>query len=662
MANAKYRHAPLMGARVIRLVTIQPGSFLDPLRVQIHHESLSEESAPPFTALSYVWGSTDNPAPLIVQGNSTVDGVVEEDELFITQNLSTALKHLRDDCRPTVVWADGVSINQKDTSELSQQVLMMGDLYRLSRRVVAFLGLERDDSTFALELVEHLSDMIEVDYSTGTVTPSPRGSSKPELADLRKPLPFSNRELHAVYRLLHRPWFERLWIRQEIGLAGPNGFLRCGTKDIPWLSFCKAVFVISRKPMADALGELQSRAFRDRLVLADTVALYSRRGFSFNNLRRQIGSSLCLDQRDRIYGVLSQLREQDKVRVIPDYTKTVAEVYADAVQRYIRHANSLLILGQCELRESELSLPSWVPDWSTPIHTSIIHAATPSLLDLLPPFVSIGDGVLQAHGVLCGTVVGAWKFDDELLRLGSDIDIARDIKRIMSLPDLGENPYGSRGSFLEAFCRTLCVDNFPERWYPPAIHEPAYQDCVDLIEDLIDGDTDVTNILARPMASRYLSRVRGVCRSRALFISRDGHLGLAPSSVAVDDEVCLLFGSAKLMTLRPMREHCPARHRVVGESYLHGMMRGEAILGALPEFTHEILDANSQMGLRVKGYVDIRTGDMQEEDPRLEPFLAGLVDKGLLPNGKPTLDELERVGALDVLTKSSVPVQLFNLV
>jgi Heterokaryon incompatibility protein (HET) len=668
------KYLPLVRAREIRLIDILPGAFTETLRIHIYHSTLSETNSSPFDALSYVWGSPNDLVMVSTHVTST-EGVVGSHELFINQNLATALKHLRYSDASRTVWADAICINQSDYAERAQQVLMMGDIYRCARKVVAFLGPEKDDSSYALELIEQLSDMIEVDFASGHVEPSPGSPSEPGWADMQQDLPFRHRELLAVYHLIHREWFERLWIRQEIGLGGRHGVLLCGNKELLWPSFCRAIFAIMRKPIisnviADVFDAVQYRAFRDRLGKADTVALYSVRAFRFINLRRQIGRSICSDQRDCIYAVLGQLRETDQIGIIPDYTKTVTEVYVDATQKHIRHFGNLLVLGQCELSESEsksaLQLPSWVPDWSSPMLSSPVHEVLPPLFQLLPALASMDDQLLRAYGVRCDTVRRVVKVYDELLHNESDAEIALRLQKVLSEvddDDVVRDAYGNRDCVLEAYCRTLWLDNFVDRWHPPVPHEAPYQDCLVLIRALVDSDIAAAEPSTLPNAARCLDRVREACWGRALVVSEDGRLGLAPGSVAVGDEVCLFFGFQKPIVLHPVANSSSAlalQHRVVGECYLHGMMQGEPILGELPKHVRGLLNANGLVSLRSAGFINDLTKVMRKEDPRMEPFLAGLVEKGLLL--KPTLEELKQREALDVLVKAGFPVQIFNLV
>lgn len=652
------QYLPLVQQRDIRLIDILPGAPTDALRIKIYHCTLSETSPPAFEALSYVWGLTDNLVLIYVQVGLDSDAL----EFPVGQNLDAALRHVRHADTTRTVWADAICINQKDYAERSQQVLIMGDIYRLARKVVAFLGPDGDDSSYALELLEKLANMVDVDFGSGLISPSAAGSSEPSWADIKLALPYDRRELLAIHHLIRRDWFERLWIRQEIGLSGREGVLLCGTRELSWPLFCKAIFVLQRKPaVVGILDAAQTRTYRDRVHKVDTVALYSMRAFSFLNLRRQIGLSKCSDQRDRIYAVLSHLRKSDHLGIVPDYNKTASEVYVDAAQRHIRQSGRLAILCQCELDESTSAtpLPSWVPDWANPMPSAGVHEFGTELFELLPTFEDMNNERLQAYGVSISRVTQVMPINDKALHGESDAEMAQELRKLLFEADRhgAGHAYTSRERVLEAYCRSLWLNNFADRWQPAVPHEPPYKDCLRLVKALVDPENATAELPSLPNISYYLSRARDACTARTLYTTEEGHVGMGPASVAVGDEVCHLFGSWKPIILRPVASK---EHRVVGECYIHGRMHGEAVLGELPENLRNLLNSHSLGGLQSAGFIDMETKVVYKDDPRMLPFLTRLVANGLVGNA--TLDELKQVGAIDALTKAGVPINLFSLV
>lgn len=97
----KFVYSPLIEKRDFRLVTLHHGTDQDPISLAICHASLDQ--APPYEALSYVWGP-QNPSETI----KCNDGALE-----IGKNLSGALRCLRKPTMSRVLWIDRVAINQE---------------------------------------------------------------------------------------------------------------------------------------------------------------------------------------------------------------------------------------------------------------------------------------------------------------------------------------------------------------------------------------------------------------------------------------------------------------------------------------------------------------------------------------------------------------------
>lgn len=71
------------------------------------------------------------------------------------------------------------------------------------------------------------------------------------------------------------------------------------------------------------------------------------------------------DPRDKIYGLLGMSSDYSSEELIPNYHRTVNEVYVDLVEAHLTRYSSLHILNICEpQRAREAGLPSWAPDWA----------------------------------------------------------------------------------------------------------------------------------------------------------------------------------------------------------------------------------------------------------------------------------------------------------
>jgi hypothetical protein len=112
------------------------------------------------------------------------------------------------------LWIDAICINQKDTAERNEQVKQMGKIYKFAERVIVWLGPEFPSSKLTMSTLEFLGRQVELtkDYNRFR-SPS---SDEPDWNNSMHPLPYSVETLEAIFDLLGRSWFSRLWILQEI--------------------------------------------------------------------------------------------------------------------------------------------------------------------------------------------------------------------------------------------------------------------------------------------------------------------------------------------------------------------------------------------------------------------------------------------------------------
>ncbi len=75
---------------------------------------------------------------------------------------------------------------------------------------------------------------------------------------------------------------------------------------------------------------------------------------------------------------------------------------------------------------------------------------------------------------------------------------------------------------------------------------------------------------------RYLERINNACGHRVLFVTGKGYMGLGSWNAKVHDRVCVLKGADTPFLLRAHPTE-GSRHTLVGESYVVGIMEGEAM-------------------------------------------------------------------------------------
>ncbi|PVH74769.1 HET-domain-containing protein, partial [Cadophora sp. DSE1049] len=162
-----------------RLVLLQPGKTREIVRCELSVAALEEK--PKYEALSYEWGDAKTTWAIVLNGKRKL----------IRENLYQALLHLRNQDTIRTLWIDALSINQCDIQERNQQVQEMHRIYSRASIVLIWLGLENDTTGPAFDLLKR-----------GGVRNFRGSVLKMALADL-----------------CDRPYWNRVWIVQEVGLA-----------------------------------------------------------------------------------------------------------------------------------------------------------------------------------------------------------------------------------------------------------------------------------------------------------------------------------------------------------------------------------------------------------------------------------------------------------
>ncbi len=335
----------------IRLVTLLPGTFSTDIRLCLDITPLTAEHVPEFEAVSYTWGSTCDPVNIFV-------GNIGRKTLPVTQNLAEALQYFRYQDKPRTLWIDAICVNQQNLKERSQQVKRMADIYPKAARVVVWLGPESDDSSLAMDCFDKIASKVKVDWPTQTMSAI---THDVHWVDRDTQLPLETHEMLAINHLIHRSWFERLWIWQEVILASEHTRVMCGTRTTLWNSLRATVFWLYVK-RAPWFSEVQQ--FRRRVKeLVNLCA--AKKGLCSEGLIHQSRNCVCTDPRDKIYALVSLLHKSESRRIEPDYNKNVYEVYQDAVSSIIGSSRQLRVLTTVKLHEDLKHVPSWVPNVST---------------------------------------------------------------------------------------------------------------------------------------------------------------------------------------------------------------------------------------------------------------------------------------------------------
>lgn len=352
-----YQYTPIIFNQ-IRLLTLLPAKDLtEPLRCGLKaSELLASEGAVEYEALSYTWGTEAATEMLIVH---------EDAYLKITPNLASFLRRRREKSQEVVLWVDAVCINQQDIGERNSQVMIMGVIYLRCAAITVWLGSESKNSELAIDELINLA--ANAPYA-----------AMPELAP---------QAIAAIEDLLSRPWWERVWIVQEICWGGgaskmwkvDSVTLRWGQSSIQWSLLVMACARIK----VDESEHRQTIAGVDKVLRLDYVR-WSAARFVAKMREGKVDATETLqlvgeyrhfnatDPRDKIFGILG-LAFSHFTGVLPgfkiDYKAPVENIYLAFATVLMGSSAGLEVLRYCTGAPNRQSfggqiLPSWVPDWS----------------------------------------------------------------------------------------------------------------------------------------------------------------------------------------------------------------------------------------------------------------------------------------------------------
>lgn len=387
----------------IRILALSPGSFGDPLIAKLHLAAIAhdgnvilhqERLKTSYEALSYCWGQpvfdhsisctvvqsrTTDDAQEVVQRLSWKDGV----DYSITASLHSALQHIRLQDRTRYLWVDQLCINQHDIAERSSQVQKMLLIYRSAAKVLVWLGQEGQHTGLAMHVArnEHLLDLTKFDTNAKSTIPISTITAVKKHCCCGHYSAF----IHGVQDLLMRPWYRRLWIKQEVWAARGIDMI-CGDSYVRMNELEKL-----SKELSDVVANhLNPFLGLQRSNQANSEAALNTKGFygdDLLNTLQRTSSSECGDLRDRVYAVVGMVRatpsllgryERSKVANLPiDYSRTVSQVYQDAVKFHVERAGGFNIfiqlwgasraLDQTSIFGGEVDgtpIPSWCPNWN----------------------------------------------------------------------------------------------------------------------------------------------------------------------------------------------------------------------------------------------------------------------------------------------------------
>ena len=201
MSNSLYQ--PLdQNRKEIRLLRVKAGSGTQRLQCELRQRFLDLKRKPRYETISYCWGDPRPSAQIWLSGTRK----------SIPACAEIVLRRMRLPDADRVLWIDAVCINQDDPEERGHQVGIMYEIYSNTQKNLVWLG--EDDGTTA----EALNQMKEILCNARMETDNFKNFDLRIIGgngfrqDSIRDTPPVRSDPAALFTLLSRPWFQRLWV------------------------------------------------------------------------------------------------------------------------------------------------------------------------------------------------------------------------------------------------------------------------------------------------------------------------------------------------------------------------------------------------------------------------------------------------------------------
>ncbi|KAL2065433.1 hypothetical protein VTL71DRAFT_3103 [Oculimacula yallundae] len=573
-----------------RLQSGKPGKSADPLRCTLKHLSSFHEVE--YEAVSYAWGEADSAGPELILCNGR--------PLFIQPNLASALRTLRHPNKVRILWADAICINQQDILERAGQVSQMREIYANARKVIIWLGSERQADKQAFDFLKWLAVYFD---QQGNVWKTDLTESGPEGEWAQIKVDHASK-FEALRSLLHRDWFIRTWVVQELASAQSASLMK-GHDTITW-DVVSDVLTKLQHPsfLVDYLEDEKTLTALNSVVAMETVRRSVNGTFDLSLFQILLATcfNTCSDKRDKVYAVLGLAKDWlEKGGLDPDYDRktTPEEVFKRFAMWDVQRNGQIRVLSCTTASEESTALPSWVPDWtkiengqpfvlysgrtrfsaSGGLSTQAWYSDHGRMLHTIGEVVD-SIRVVRPASQFCKTLPSDSSFEthaqvSELItwlaechRLAADAqgllseDRYEQFWRTMTCELTGDahpvpseygNYFRKYWGFLEAMGKSL----------------PTLPPCRGQEADELDSTSfdSIAHDLVESSLITWASR-------RRFCTTTSGRLAFMPPIAREGDLICILYGGEVPYLLR---RRADGTYMVVGECYVNGIMHGEAL-------------------------------------------------------------------------------------
>ncbi|KAF1960885.1 HET-domain-containing protein [Byssothecium circinans] len=558
----------------------------DYIQCQLHITTLDE--APQYEAMSYAWGSPSDKKAIICDGRKAK----------IPTNLRDALQRVRDPLKVKRFWADAICINQSDSKEVGHQVRQMASIYSAAERVIVWLGLGNPFKFFDQD--EDLSTLIQ------RFCEHPKSSTDSEESRPSTAMTDASVETYSFFsalgELFQQPWFDRLWVVQEAGLA-KSVLALFGDQDQE-IDFDDLIRLslkirVEQPDVANYYGIVPSDLFhafpeKEHYSTSHPSSIDKP---DFLDMLEKTRVQLASDRRDFVFALLGHPSAQISGGLIiePDYQKSHWEIYHELAITLLQQSQNLRVLSAVRhLDEDNLTreYPSWIPTWERTNTISSVgvfqydcdnpeaHAGFPRSLQF-----TRASTMLQVQGFAFDTIdeyTNEFRFETRRRPVGKpSIDewpiAAAMALRAFSMMSTQEKLYELVMALACLFPSTFRVEQDLKDFAAFRLQlltrtsDPKHAGPCEILPE---GLAAAEEAAEEGSAQAFLADCEDIVSGKRLFTTRSGLIGTGPTLLRSGDICCILFGGHVPFLLRRVG----SAYRLVGEIYIRKVMQGEAVV------------------------------------------------------------------------------------
>jgi hypothetical protein len=627
--RSDYVYPPLKDNE-IRLLVVHPGVPGQDLTCSLVAEPLQDSR--PYQALSYLWGSDVPNKPIMILSYKSASKSKSFRNLMLPKiytrsNLFEALQQIRHPENDITLYVNALCINHDNQNEKFAQSSKTQEIFNRASNVIVWLGNENATSRAAFEFIPKVLDINGFDKLVKEES--------------------NNQCWDALAELMRNRLFSRRWLIQELAMAksaalhcGPcriqwtdfSDAVALFEANLPEIQRFFKFSLASGGPINDirALGASTLVNVVSNIIRKMPDGKVLNRLESVETLVSILAVFEATDPLDTIVAVMGLAKDRAQVQSIIAVDRPVRDNYIDFVSYCAHSFGSINIICRHwapTMKEkvpnyfersrgaqpTNFQLPSWIPNVSGSafgapedkdkdkqsgrVHGDSFvglpdHRIYNAAFGFPPPDFTFG---LNPHpdptiSAACtqydGTMTVRGYFLGEIAERSPRA--AKGILFQESLEMGGWTPHSP--NVPERLWRTLVADRGPNNTKPPSWYHRACLHCLE--QSGTDGDIDTIAILNAPKCSHivadFLRRVQSVIWNRRFLLSKaevngDRLFGLAPGGTRRGDIICILYGCSVPVVLREHKTQDDHYFEVIGESFIYGMMDGEAREGLSDE-------------------------------------------------------------------------------